>query len=983
MHYVILIIITCATITAINMPDAEANLPTANFRVTDIDSGATTLKWNAVSGAVFYSVDLKLDDRSIQLPEISPRVAWGYHGADSGDVLTYEFIAYDGDWDRIAQHEITVTVPANAVPNVTIVHTGSTTVYANERIRLESTVTDEHPSYLVYRWSNAYDAGMNCARCDHVSVKTPNIETGSAEITMRLRVTDINGDVGEDTLTFTVIPRPNNHPVADAGNNRVRDEGHNIKISGHRSYDPDGIITSYLWTQIGGSPTLALSDPTATQPTFDLPEVNRDTVFAFQLTVTDNDNATDTDVVRITARNIPNNAPTVNAGSDQVVASGDSVTLQARANDPDGDNMTFAWTQQYGPTVTLASADTRAATFMAPTVTTPTKLVFSFTATDDESGTATDHAQVIVTDLAAPVANAGRNQAVTSQQTVTLNGSGSVTDPDGSPTYSWRQTEGTTVSLSGRNTETPTFTAPSVGSGNTMRMEFELTVTDGFQSDTDKVILTVVQNEAPTAEVVRMSSLGPVKSGSIVKLAGYGIDVNGGDTLTYSWQRVSGPGITMVDSSRGDVYDGTLLDSRKQFEAPRVTLDTDVQIRFRVVDHLGLAASDTHTITITGNSPPIVDAGNDINARDGSRVTLDGKVRDPDGDSLTYGWEQTGGDDVLPQAQKTVKKPSFVIPASTQTQTMTFVLTASDGTYEASDTVLVNVKENLHAPVADAGNDRTASSGSTVRLSGSGHDQDGDQITYEWSWSSGLSVTLTDADTQRPSFTAPTVREVTTTVIALKVSDGEFTDIDTVTITVNPTDRIPTVDAGADVTVFSGEMVTLDGSGSDPEGKRVSYLWDRIRGPNNISIQNPDRANASFVAPAVTSTTTYTLRLTVTEGSDSVSDTVRITVKPNGEHTISAGNDLQQIRKDGGMVALDGTVLTNPDNDPLTFTWSLVAHDRITEAERADIVSDISGNREDVSFSPPAANGAFLMFTLTVSDGSYSVIDFTSVYLYE
>src|SRR6187397_480157 len=67
-----------------------------------------------------------------------------------------------------------------------------------------------------------------------------------------------------------------------------------------------------------------------------------------------------------------NTAPIANAGSNQTVTSGVTVTLNGTASsDPDGTIASYAWTQTAGtPTVTLASGTTSQPTFPAPTVAT-------------------------------------------------------------------------------------------------------------------------------------------------------------------------------------------------------------------------------------------------------------------------------------------------------------------------------------------------------------------------------------------------------------------------------------------------------------------------------------------------------------------------------------------------------------------------------------------------------------------------------------
>lgn len=88
----------------------------------------------------------------------------------------------------------------------------------------------------------------------------------------------------------------------------------------------------------------------------------------------------------------------------------------------------------------------------------------------------------------APAANAGLDQTVAAGASVTLDGSSS-SDPEGDTlTYSWDQYAGTTVTLSGEDTSTATFTAPDKAD----ILQFELTVTDSLgQTATDTVSVTV------------------------------------------------------------------------------------------------------------------------------------------------------------------------------------------------------------------------------------------------------------------------------------------------------------------------------------------------------------------------------------------------------------------------------------------------------------------------------------------------------------
>ena len=87
-----------------------------------------------------------------------------------------------------------------------------------------------------------------------------------------------------------------------------------------------------------------------------------------------------------TAEFVPNDNPTVGAGSSGATTSGRMVTLTGTASD--GDTIgAVAWSQTVGPVVTLSNPSTNTSTFLAPSVAAPTDLVFQFVAADSKGAT--------------------------------------------------------------------------------------------------------------------------------------------------------------------------------------------------------------------------------------------------------------------------------------------------------------------------------------------------------------------------------------------------------------------------------------------------------------------------------------------------------------------------------------------------------------------------------------------------------------------
>jgi len=192
-----------------------------------------------------------------------------------------------------------------------------------------------------------------------------------------------------------------------------------------------------------------------------------------------------------------NDPPTANAGPDQTVNEGVTVTLNGSdSSDPDGEIASYQWIQTGGTSVTLSSATVVSPTFTAPDVGTGgISLTFQLTVTDNGGLQSTDSCIVNVTwDNEPPMANAGPDQTVNEGATVTLNGSNSSDPDDGIASYKWTQTDGSTVTLSDPAAVQPTFVTIPVGLEGTT-LTFQLTVKDngGLESN-DAVSIKIDDN---------------------------------------------------------------------------------------------------------------------------------------------------------------------------------------------------------------------------------------------------------------------------------------------------------------------------------------------------------------------------------------------------------------------------------------------------------------------------------------------------------
>jgi hypothetical protein len=423
------------------------------------------------------------------------------------------------------------------------------------------------------------------------------------------RAFDLSGNESVDSVPFTYVPEVNDPPTADAGPDQAVAEGDDVTLDGTNSTDPDGMIVAYEWEQIAGT-SVVLNDPDSDTPWFTAPIVGvGGEALTFELTVTDDGGSSDTDTVIVNVSNV-NQPPTADAGPDQTVGEGTSVTLDgSNSSDPDGAIVAYDWTQISGVTVVLFNSSSDQPYFTAPDVgPSGESLTFQLTVTDDGGLQATSTCIVNVSWVnLPPEADAGVDLTVSEDTQVTLDGSGSSDPDDGIDTYLWTQTAGPSVTLSDPAAEAPWFTAPTVGASGAA-LTFRLTVTDmGGLSDTDTVIVNVSNvNQAPVADA------GPdqaVQEGDTVTLDGSGSSDPDGTIDTYSWSQVGGSTVTLTNPSS----------AQTSFTAPDVGPAGDtLTFQLTVTDDGGLQATSICVIDVTwiDDDPPAAPGGLDVEVVD-------------------------------------------------------------------------------------------------------------------------------------------------------------------------------------------------------------------------------------------------------------------------------------------------------------------------------------------------------------------------------
>ncbi|MDP3913721.1 MAG: PKD domain-containing protein, partial [Bacteroidota bacterium] len=296
---------------------------------------------------------------------------------------TFTLVVNDGTASSTADEVIVTVKQVNKAP---VANAGTDQepwiIYPETQINVTlngSASYDSDNNNLTYHWTAPEGVVLSSnSEVNPSFIATINNAVPFSFYTFLLVVNDgLQDSPVDQVLIYARQVFPANEPsVSKAGPDQVVNESSLVTLDGSGSYDPDEDAIIYKWMAPVG---ITLSSTNAAKPTFIAPEVNVDTEYTFSLIVNDGADS-QSDLVVITVKQV-NKIPVANAGADQSVNEGATVTLDGSlSSDADGTAVTYLWTAPAG--VTLSSPSVAKPTFTAPEVTADKTYTFTLVVND-------------------------------------------------------------------------------------------------------------------------------------------------------------------------------------------------------------------------------------------------------------------------------------------------------------------------------------------------------------------------------------------------------------------------------------------------------------------------------------------------------------------------------------------------------------------------------------------------------------------------
>lgn len=666
---------------------------TATITVTDVHGASSTKTFNLVvnnsAPIVEAGVDLTINEgQSITLEgnfsdlglNDTHTITWDFGDGNTVSGLlnpshtytqngTYTATLTVSDRDGATQSDtLTVTVK-NVAPTITAI-IGETSINQGETAYLSATAFDPGNDPLTYRW----DFGDGSQPVNGQNLTYTLTQSGTYELI--LTVTDSEGASTTQTRTITVN---NLAPVINKLENTIANEGEITYFSAGAS-DPGNDPLTYTWDFGDGSQLVNGQNVTHTFINSGNSNVT--------LTVSDQYGASTSQTLDLTINNL---APTItqvqgNTNLDE----GETAYFSSIASDPGNDPISYIW--NFGDGSEPVSGDSVSHQFINNGI-----YLITLTALDSENAATTQTRSITVNNIA-PTVEAGENQTIYLNETITFNGSFSDPGLNDTHTLTWDFGDGT----SSTNALNPTHFFTVEG---TYHVRF--TVIDDFGA-TSSDSLTVTVKKLPTISV---SDVTITESDTNNSTALFTVNLSEASTrpITVNYTTVDGTAKKSLDYLAGS--------STLTFAPGQTTQTIAVSILGDLLDEadenftLELSQSSNATLVKSQGVATIIDNDaspslriNDLTLTEGNNgtttATFTVNLSAASGQTVTVNYGTANGTAIAGN-DYTAPNGTLTFNPGQTTQTIS-VQVNGDLLPEANETFFVNLSNPTNATIADS-----------------------------------------------------------------------------------------------------------------------------------------------------------------------------------------------------------------------------------------------------------------------------------------
>ncbi len=453
---------------------------------------------------------------------------------------------------------------------------------------------------------------------------------------------------------------------------------------------------------------------------------------------------------------------------------------------------------------------------------------YTVTVTDAVNGCTASSSKIVTSNTTLPTPSAGGDVAI-------CNGANAILTASGGGTYQWTSGNNTNpITVSPTTTTNYVVTATNTANGCTAIDDVTVTVNNNPVVTISVPNTTICKNQNTTLTANGGTSWSWSNGGSsstisvspavnssyqVTATDNNGCKATDDISLTISVVNASATSTAVCLGQQATITasGGTTFKWSTSETSAQISVNPNTTTTYDVIVGNSIGCSDTATSTVTVNSLPVLDLGNDLTICSGSSITLSAVAN-----NWQYHWgnSQTG--------QSITVSPN---------NTTTYVLNVTDAnSCTASDNIVVIVNQT---PVAYAGPDQSICDGDSAILNASGG------VSYLWNNPIDLSSIV---------ISNPIANPVQTSTYTVTVSANGCPSVDEVVIHVFP---IPVADAGIDQSICFGKYAQLSAVGG------TNYHWS-----------NAINSDAITVNPTIN--TTYSV--TVSANGCSSTDEVIVTV---------------------------------------------------------------------------------------------------------